>query len=218
MDEAQHEFDAFVDLCVDLDALVADAARAGGEIAEAELYAHVGLPLCERVRVWAQESRAAGECLLQFGQGGGAGEDSVREVRARVLQLVYFGMALKFDYSDRARCEMRQSSLYVAVTRIVDAADWVVTTGRTFLWCFAEPALLLARDFLLDTRGCDAGPLSSLVLPSQAPARSALSTGDVSLLEMIANVFRAALAAMAEDNPQRVVAAYAVESVASALR
>lgn len=72
MDEAQHEFDAFVDLCVDLDVLIAGAARAGGDVAEAELYAHVGLPLCERVRVWAQESRAAGECLLQFGQIGRA--------------------------------------------------------------------------------------------------------------------------------------------------
>ncbi|KAL6301156.1 hypothetical protein BKA93DRAFT_798790 [Sparassis latifolia] len=165
MDTFQTEFDGLVSLVLDLESLLAEAKT---QVADqrpdvGQLAMYVDVPLCLRVREWMQTSPLAQEALLQYAKGtemgarseSGGGEDEVcvRETIGRVLHLIYYGMAVKFDYQDPARCSLRKTSMHVAVTRIVDAADWLISSQRTWLWAFAEPALLIARDYLFDRCG-----------------------------------------------------------------
>ncbi|KAI0918180.1 hypothetical protein AcV7_006988 [Taiwanofungus camphoratus] len=248
LDEYQREFSALVGLCLDLESMstlsahvkahasqqqLASCQQEGGSYF-ANLCSYVNVPLCQRVREWIKSSPAAQESLLQFGFDGGSEElnDSTREAVGRVLHLIYYAMAIKFDYSDRVRCGMKKSSLYVAVTRIVDAADWLVSSRRTWLWPFAEPALLLARDFLLDRSGLQTArsgtlsPLGSLSTPSSVfqasspftPATTVPpSSGELTLLSLIRDVFVEASASLEPTCSQKIVAAHAVEGLTNVL-
>ncbi|KAI0916314.1 hypothetical protein AcW1_009877 [Taiwanofungus camphoratus] len=248
LDEYQREFSALVGLCLDLESMstspahmkahafqqqLASCQQEGGPYF-ASLCSYVNVPLCQRVREWIKSSPVAQESLLQFGCDGESEEhsDSTREAVGRVLHLIYYAMAIKFDYSDRVRCGMKKSSLYVAVTRIVDAADWLVSSRRTWLWPFAEPALLLARDFLLDRSGLQTArsgtlsPLGSLSTPSSVfqasspftPATTVPpSSGELTLLSLIRDVFVEASASLEPTCSQKIVAAHAVEGLTNVL-
>ncbi|KAL6301159.1 hypothetical protein BKA93DRAFT_828448 [Sparassis latifolia] len=209
MDEYQREFDGLVGLAIDLDVLLerakglATAAGAvGGDLER--LAETMSVPLCTRVNEWMKTSALAREALLQF-TGNGASASAaeagdVREAVARVLHLIYYGFGIKFDRQDSTRCRMRRTSLYVAVTRIVDAADWLVSSHYIWLWSFAEPALLLARDFLLDRCGTSATP----------------SPGELTLLSLIHDVLIEAASSLGPVTAQK--AQQEAESITRLLR
>ncbi|CCL98425.1 uncharacterized protein FIBRA_00422 [Fibroporia radiculosa] len=242
LDEFQREHCAFVDLCLDMEDLLRAAENKRTEailtaglyddLDIPDVYALASVPLCDRARLWAKSSTFTDESLLQVGSNPASQDPTLRlrQAFARVLSLIFWAMAVKFDHTDRHRCGMRKTSLYVAVTRIVDAADWIVTNRQAWLWSFAEPALFLARDFLLDLSGHVVGPFPSLISPTGPPVCDAgmirpphetcraLTSNDLSLLSLIHDVLRNALASFEPTGMRSVVMTHSIQNISDVLR
>ncbi|EGN95862.1 hypothetical protein SERLA73DRAFT_162561 [Serpula lacrymans var. lacrymans S7.3] len=251
LDEDQRTFSGLVTLCLDLERMINAAIDRSMQALQhhqtslgqpsqsffSDITNFPTLPLCQRVRQWVLSTPVAQDSLLQLTGDSEEDGDCIRETVSRILHLIYYGLSIKFEQSDKARCSIKKTSLYVAVTRIVDAADWLTRSKRIWLWPFAEPALLLARDFLLErstfgptrsestaspnhiSRG--GSPISSSLLSDSACSSGtvplALAPGERTLLALIRDVFADAAPALDPGSARALVAAQALKNITDVL-
>ncbi|TCD64135.1 hypothetical protein EIP91_004517 [Steccherinum ochraceum] len=199
LDEDMHAFDSLVELCLDLETIIQVTKEK-----DPAWFNNLTLPLCQRVNEWIKKNPWAHAALLQLTVDDNAAEtddQKVRDAASRVLHLINYGMSLKFETMDRL-CSIKKTSFFVAVTRIIDAADYLVTSGRIWLWAFIEPALTISRELLT----------YKAVNCSQDNKRTHAS-GEKMMLALIKDVYNAALEVIPPTAPRRAAIAHAVESI-----
>ncbi|KAH8090999.1 hypothetical protein BXZ70DRAFT_899027 [Cristinia sonorae] len=219
-DDAMRGVDALVDLCLELESVTAEATK-GKDVASlgvTELN-QLTLSLSQRAGQWMKSNPGTHDAVLQLNADGehhiGGDEDQVQEVSSRLFLLVYHSMMLKFLTMDDTRCSIKRTSFFVAITKIVDAADYLITSKRTWLWPFIEPALDIARGILVSR--ATYSHTEHISKDGRGQRDASPVEGERSLLVLIKDVYGAALHAMDAESPQRAVAERALESIATAL-
>lgn len=95
-------------------------------------------------------------------------------------------------------------------TKIVDAANFLISSGKIRLWPFIETALNLRGNSRLPRRRSQQHvPYEHLPIPS--------ANGEYTLLALLKNVYNAGLDAMNPTAPQRLRVAHAIESISRVL-